>query len=148
MRLQGKASDEIKQELWIPQHTWAGSQMYTLAVTLRGFYLKVGPASQLQYVANFGTASWVSVVSVTQRKLIGIFMQAGQFIGARADFVPEQICEKLCLLQDRVPPMPPAQAQRMIEKELGLGSLDEVFEWIDLEDPLGSASISQVGTWQ
>ena len=75
-------------------------------------------------------------------------MQAGQFIGARADFIPEQICEQLCVLQDRVPPMPPAQAQRMIEKELGLSSLSDVFEWIDLEDPLGSASISQVAYLQ
>jgi hypothetical protein len=28
--------------------------------------------------------------------------QAGQFIGARADFVPEQICRQMCVLQDRV----------------------------------------------
>lgn len=29
-------------------------------------------------------------------------MQAGQFIGARADFVPQQICERLSILNDRV----------------------------------------------
>jgi hypothetical protein len=32
----------------------------------------------------------------------GAAPQAGQFIGARGDFVPEQICRKLCLLHDRV----------------------------------------------
>ena len=31
-------------------------------------------------------------------------MQIGQFIGTRADFVPEPICKKLALLQDKVPP--------------------------------------------
>jgi predicted unusual protein kinase regulating ubiquinone biosynthesis (AarF/ABC1/UbiB family) len=73
-----------------------------------------------------------------------LHLQAGQFIGARADFIPEQICERLCLLQDRVPPMPPAQAARLIARELGVSDLSEVFQWIDLEEPLGSASISQV----
>jgi hypothetical protein len=40
-------------------------------------------------------------------------LQAGQFIGARADFVPDQICRKLCLLQDQVPPMSPARAKQV-----------------------------------
>lgn len=30
-------------------------------------------------------------------------LQIGQFIGTRADFVPEPICKKLSLLQDKVP---------------------------------------------
>lgn len=41
LKLQGKSKDEIKQILWHSQHQWAGQQMYDLAVTLRGFYLKV-----------------------------------------------------------------------------------------------------------
>lgn len=47
-----------------------------------------------------------------------------------------------CPLQ--VPPMPPDQTLKVIERELGGVSLEDVFEWIDLEQPLGSASISQV----
>ena len=39
--------------------------------------------------------------------------------------------------------MPAAQTREVIERELN-APLDEVFEWIDLEKPLGSASISQV----
>ena len=70
-------------------------------------------------------------------------MQSGQFLGARSDFIPMQICKKLSLLQDQVPPMPAEQAKMAIEKELGT-KLEHVFEWIDLEMPLGSASISQV----
>jgi len=70
--------------------------------------------------------------------------QTGQFLGARGDFVPEQICRKLSLLHDRVPPMPAAAVERVIRQELGGVPLDQVFEWIDLDTPLGSASISQV----
>lgn len=73
----------------------------------------------------------------------GFYLKGGQFIGARSDFIPIQICKKLSLLQDRVPPMSEEQARSAIEAELG-ASLDTVFEWIDLEQPLGSASISQV----
>lgn len=34
--------------------------------------------------------------------LRGFYLKAGQFIGARADFIPEEICRQLCVLQDRV----------------------------------------------
>jgi len=38
--------------------------------------------------------------------------------------------------------MPPAQARKVIEAELG-ARLEDVFDYIDLEKPLGSASIAQ-----
>ena len=40
LRARGLSKDEIKKRLWTPQHEWAGDQMYSLAVDLRGFYLK------------------------------------------------------------------------------------------------------------
>jgi predicted unusual protein kinase regulating ubiquinone biosynthesis (AarF/ABC1/UbiB family) len=108
-QVSGWNSDRIKSDLWDPQQENAASQMYSLCVDLRGFYLK-----------------------------------AGQFLGARGDFVPEQICRKLSLLHDQVPPMPAAQVRAVIEEELGNVPMDQIFEWIDLDNPLGSASISQV----
>lgn len=39
--------------------------------------------------------------------------------------------------------MPPARTRSILQAELG-ATLEDVFEWIDLEKPLGSASISQV----
>ncbi|KAF5841271.1 ABC1/COQ8 ser/thr kinase [Dunaliella salina] len=105
----GKTEDQLKEEVWIPQHEASGQAMYDLCVSLRGFYLK-----------------------------------AGQFIGSRSDFVPEQICRHLALLCDRVPPMPPHAVSSAICKELRVNDLSEVFSWINLEKPLGSASISQV----
>ncbi len=46
----------------------------------------------------------------------------------------------------QVPPMSPEATRAAIARELGLaeGQLGAVFEWINLERPLGSASISQV----
>jgi predicted unusual protein kinase regulating ubiquinone biosynthesis (AarF/ABC1/UbiB family) len=41
--------------------------------------------------------------------------------------------------------MSEAQAREAVRRELGVTDLSEVFEWIDLAKPLGSASISQVG---
>lgn len=46
----------------------------------------------------------------------------------------------------QVPPMPAAQARAVIERELG-APLEALFEWIDLDTPLGSASISQASLW-
>ena len=71
-------------------------------------------------------------------------VQAGQFIGARSDFVPEGVCRHLRKLQDQVPPMPPHQAEDILRRELRINALSTVFEWIDLDKPLGSASIAQV----
>ena len=39
------------------------------------------------------------------------------------------------------------QTRGVIERELGGAALEDVFEWIDLEQPLGSASLAQVLLW-
>ena len=71
-------------------------------------------------------------------------VQAGQFIGARSDFVPEATCAWLRKLQDEVPPMSPPEVTDIIQAELAGPTLEDVFDWIDLDKPLGSASIAQV----
>jgi hypothetical protein len=45
LKARGLSNAEIKDRLWTPQHQWAGDQMYSLAVDLRGFYLKARPAN-------------------------------------------------------------------------------------------------------
>lgn len=42
--------------------------------------------------------------------------------------------------------MSPEVTRAVLERELGVSDLSELFERIDLEKPLGSASISQVGS--
>ena len=44
----------------------------------------------------------------------------------------------------QVPPMSAEQTRGVIEKELGGAKIEDVFEWIDLDKPLGSASLAQV----
>lgn len=58
--------------------------------------------------------------------------------------MPEPICQHLRKLQDDVPPMPANEVEATLKRELRVNSLGDVFEWIDLEKPLGSASIAQV----
>ena len=42
LRLAGGWSDErLEQEVWGPHHTWVGRELHDLAVSTRGFYLKV-----------------------------------------------------------------------------------------------------------
>lgn len=77
--------------------------------------------------------------------LRGFYVKVGQFLGSRPDFVPKPVCEELRQLQDRVPPMGAQETRKVIEEEVGKGkALEDMFEWIDLEHPLGSASLAQV----
>ncbi|KAK3258652.1 hypothetical protein CYMTET_32316 [Cymbomonas tetramitiformis] len=76
--------------------------------------------------------------------LEGFYIKAGQFLGSRPDFVPLQICKQLVSLQDQVPPMMADKVQRIITEELAPKTFEDVFEYIDLAHPLGSASIAQV----
>ncbi len=43
-KMQGADRQSLTDEIWTPQHTWAGDQMYDLCVSLRGFYLKASTA--------------------------------------------------------------------------------------------------------
>ena len=49
------------------------------------------------------------------------------------------------MLALQVPPMPAAEALAVLQAELLGQPLDEIFAWINLDTPLGSASIAQVG---
>ena len=53
--------------------------------------------------------------------------------------------ESTTVLMLQVPPMPAAEALAVLQAELLGQPLDEVFAWINLDTPLGSASIAQVG---
>jgi hypothetical protein len=72
-------------------------------------------------------------------------VQLAQVVAARSEFVPPPVCAALATLHDREPPAPPAAVRAAIERELGRAPLESVFEWIDLETPMGSASVAQVG---
>lgn len=71
-----------------------------------------------------------------------IFVKAGQIISTRRDILSDEIVAELSKLQDRVAPFSGKQAQKMIEKALGL-PVTECFASFD-NQALASASIAQV----
>ncbi|QEY33510.1 AarF/ABC1/UbiB kinase family protein [Synechococcus sp. RSCCF101] len=69
------------------------------------------------------------------------FIKLGQLLSARPDVLPAAWVGELSQLQDKVPAFPFAQAQSVLEEELG----ERCAEIIDLDvKPLGAASLAQV----
>jgi predicted unusual protein kinase regulating ubiquinone biosynthesis (AarF/ABC1/UbiB family) len=70
------------------------------------------------------------------------FIKLGQLLSTRSDLLPRVYLDALSRLRDRVDPMEPGVAERVVEDELGVristafGSFDPV--------PIGSASLGQV----
>lgn len=82
--------------------------------------------------------------------LRGFYLKTGQFLGSRHDFMPREYTSKLSILHDSIPPMNETQVRKLIKRELNTTSLANYFTWIDLTQPIGSASIAQVhkGMWK
>jgi ubiquinone biosynthesis protein len=70
------------------------------------------------------------------------FVKAGQMLALRPDYVPLEYAEALRSLHDDVPPFPGAEAQRLVERELG-APLPRLFAEFEPE-PFAAASLSQV----
>lgn len=70
------------------------------------------------------------------------FVKLGQLLSVRPDLVPKEVSEELAKLQDQVPPFSFAEAQRVVQEDLGkpLAQLFKAFE----ETPLAAASMAQV----
>ena len=69
-------------------------------------------------------------------------MKLGQILSTRSDLIPQEWCDHLTKLQDRVEPFPVEQAREVIETELEQ-PIDELFAHFE-DVPLASASIAQV----
>jgi len=78
----------------------------------------------------------------TAIELEGLLIKACQFLGTRADVLPEEYITVLSRLHDRVPARPFADMARIVEDELGR-PLRSVFAVFDPR-PLASASLAQV----
>lgn len=79
----------------------------------------------------------------TATRLEGLLIKACQFLGTRADLLPEEYVAVLSALQDQVPPRNfTTELTPVVERELGK-SLGQVFADFDPQ-PLASASLAQV----
>lgn len=81
--------------------------------------------------------------------LRGFYLKTGQFLGTRYDFMPSQYTRRLSALHDDVPPLGADEIRSVLESELR-GPVDNFFTELDLERPIGSASVAQVhrGRWR
>jgi len=97
-----------------------------------------GPTPERQERRQRRLAAWLVA------ELLGLgsaFIKLGQLLSARPDLLPAAWVEQLSQLQDRVPSFPFAQAEALLETELGL----RCREIVEIEPvPLGSASLAQV----
>lgn len=78
-----------------------------------------------------------------------IFIKIGQFLALRPDILPQEYCDELLRLTDRVPAAPWSVMRETIRAELGEAP-DKIFARIDTR-PLAAGSIAQVHlaeTWQ
>ena len=75
-------------------------------------------------------------------ELRGMILKGCQFVGARADILPEPYVERLGRLQDRVPPRSFPVVRRVVEHELR-AELASAFATFD-EKPMAAASLAQV----
>ncbi|KAJ3097729.1 hypothetical protein HDU97_004579 [Phlyctochytrium planicorne] len=75
--------------------------------------------------------------------LQGLWIKAGQYLSTRADVLPAQYVSLLKTLQDAVPPKPSSVTVETIRAELGIESLEDLFESF-VEEPLATASIATV----
>jgi predicted unusual protein kinase regulating ubiquinone biosynthesis (AarF/ABC1/UbiB family) len=70
------------------------------------------------------------------------FVKLGQVLSGRPDLIPEAYIQALTRLQDRVKPFSDAEAQQIIEDELGV-RISKAFASFDPQ-PLAAASLAQV----
>jgi aarF domain-containing kinase len=75
-------------------------------------------------------------------ELKSVFVKFGQYLGARADIVPEHWAHTLKKLQDDLPSDSRSYVEKTVTENFGR-SMGELFESFDYE-PLASASIAQV----
>jgi predicted unusual protein kinase regulating ubiquinone biosynthesis (AarF/ABC1/UbiB family) len=75
-------------------------------------------------------------------RLEGLPIKVCQFLGSRADILPDEYVEVLSRLQDKVPSRPAEQMRSVVERELG-APIDEIFAAFD-DVPIASASLAQV----
>lgn len=69
------------------------------------------------------------------------FIKLGQLLSTRADILPPEYIEELKRLQDRVPPTPYSEIQKVLNEELR-SSLSEIFTRLDHES-FAAASVAQ-----
>jgi ubiquinone biosynthesis protein len=91
---------------------------------------------------NPDTAAKADQLAEDLEQLGPTYIKLGQLLSTRADILPEAYMDALTRLQDDVGPFPGAEAEAIIEDELGV-RISKLFSSFDRE-PLAAASLGQV----
>jgi ubiquinone biosynthesis protein len=89
-----------------------------------------------------GVAPDAAALADDLEKLGPTYIKLGQLLSTRADILPMAYMEALSRLQDNVEPFPAAEAERIIEDELGV-RISKLFDTFERE-PMAAASLGQV----
>lgn len=76
------------------------------------------------------------------KRLRGLYIKSAQFLGARADLLPEPYIDTLSQLHDKVPPQPYAVMRPVLRRALG-AEPERVFATFE-QQPVAAASLAQV----
>ena len=103
---------------------------------------KVIGADRVRWMYHRHHSSAAELAYRTATQLQGLLIKACQFLGTRADILPQEYIDVLSQLQDRVPPRPYTEIAALVEQQLRR-PLREVFLHFDPR-PLAAASLAQV----
>jgi ubiquinone biosynthesis protein len=70
------------------------------------------------------------------------FVKMGQFLALRPDLVPQEYCDELMKLLDRVPPFPWPEAKLILKEDLGIDH-EDLFAYVNPR-PVAAGSLAQV----
>ncbi len=96
-------------------------------------------------LAGVAARDWQPVGAHLRRafqRLGPAFVKLGQALSVRPDLVPGPVLDELARLQDRVPPVQPAEIRRVVERELG-APLPGRFRSFE-DAPVAAGSVAQV----
>ena len=101
------------------------------------------PATSPSASARFAERIWKGPKGfrLLLERLGPTYIKIGQFLALRPDLVPQEYCDELMELFDRVPSFPWSQAEAILRQELG-GDPSRVFSYIDPE-PVAAGSLAQ-----
>ena len=102
---------------------------------------RLRPADMKERWSRFNRESAEAIYD-TAVELRGLILKGCQFIGSRADVLPNEYIETLARLQDRVPPKSFDVVRDCVEEELG-APLHTIFASFS-QQPIASASLAQV----
>ncbi|MCO4760073.1 MAG: AarF/ABC1/UbiB kinase family protein [Myxococcales bacterium] len=143
----------IAKILSLPQYARnVGRLRFLIAVVIRhgfGHVLERAGLLQLLRMApglradeSVANKRWEVRVRLALESLGPTFVKLGQMLATRPDIIPMSLIHELRKLQDDVPAVPFADAERLVRSELGV-PLETAFAHID-PTPLAAASIAQV----